>query len=135
MPVIQISPDLEMYYLLDDYTDPWLKPDTVLLIHGTAESSAVWYGWVPHLARRFRVVRPDMRGFGASTPMARDFPWTLEVIIDDFIRLMDALSIERFHLVGAKIGGTIAGAFAARHTERVLTLTIVGTPPSLRTHA
>jgi pimeloyl-ACP methyl ester carboxylesterase len=38
---------------------------------------------VPLLARRFRVVRPDMRGYGASTPMPRDFPWTLDVIIDD----------------------------------------------------
>ena len=129
MPVMQIAADLEMHYLIDDYTDPWREPATILLLHGNAESGAVWYGWVPHLARRFRVVRPDMRGFGDSTPMPRDFPWTLDVVIDDFIRLMDMLGVERFHLVGAKIGGTIARAFAARHPERVLTLTVVGTPP------
>jgi pimeloyl-ACP methyl ester carboxylesterase len=70
-----------------------------------------------------------MRGFGASTAMPRHFPWTLERIIDDYIALMDALNIERFHLVGAKIGGTVARAFAARHPRRVLTLTVVGTPP------
>ena len=129
MPSLRVSPDLEMHYRGDDYTDPWTKPETILLLHGNSESSAAWYAWVPLLARRFRVVRPDMRGFGASTAMPRDFPWTLDVIIDDYIALMDALGIERFHLVGAKIGGTIARAFAARHPQRVITLTVVGTPP------
>ena len=132
MPTLRIPPDLEMNYLVDDYTDPWRKPDTILMLHGNAESGASWYAWVPHLARRYRVVRPDMRGFGASTPMPRDFPWTLDVIIDDYCRLMDSLGIERFHLVGAKIGGTIARAFAARRPARVRTLTVVGTPAPFR---
>jgi pimeloyl-ACP methyl ester carboxylesterase len=43
--------------------------------------------------------------------------------------------VERFHLVGAKIGGTIARAFAARRPARVITLTVVGTPPPLRAGA
>src|SRR5205085_8597045 len=73
-----------------------------------------------------------MRGFGASTPMPRDFPWTLDRLIEDFISLMDRLDCRRFHLGGAKIGGTIARAFAARRPERVLTLTVVGTPPPMR---
>jgi len=46
--------------------------------HGNRESGAAWYGWVPTLARRYRVVRPDTRGFGKSTPVPRDFPWTLD---------------------------------------------------------
>jgi 3-oxoadipate enol-lactonase len=73
-----------------------------------------------------------MRGFGDSTPMPRDFPWTLDVLIDDYARLMEALGVARFHLVGAKVGGTVACAFAARRPERVATLTVVGTPPPLR---
>src|SRR5262245_27791499 len=115
MGTIRIGSDLEINYLVDDYTDPWRKPETILLLHGASESSAVWFGWVPHLARHFRVVRPDMRGFGASTPMPRDYPWSLDRIVDDFLALMHALDIDRFHLVGAKIGGTIARRFAARH--------------------
>ena len=92
MPTLQLSPDLEMHYRVDDFTDPWREPETVLMLHGNAESGAVWYGWVPHLARRYRVVRPDMRGFGESTPMPRDFPWTLDLLIDDYVRVMDALA-------------------------------------------
>lgn len=132
MPIFQSSPDLEMFYQVDDCTDPWTEPETILMLHGNCESHAAWYGWVPQLARHFRLVRPDMRGYGASTPMPRAFPWTLDVLIDDYVRLMEALRIQRFHLVAAKIGGTIARALAARHPERVLTLTVVGTPPAKR---
>jgi pimeloyl-ACP methyl ester carboxylesterase len=132
MPTFQTSPDAQLHYLVDDFADPWRDSETILLLHGNAESGMAWYGWVPSLARRFRVVRPDMRGFGASTPMPRDFPWTLDTVIDDFVRLVDSLGIKRFHLVGAKIGGTIARAFAARRSERVMTLTVVGTPPPMR---
>jgi 3-oxoadipate enol-lactonase len=135
MPTLHSSPDLEMHYEVDDFTDPWRKPETILMLHGNAESGAAWYGWVPALSRKYRVVRPDMRGFGQSTPMPREFPWTLDIIIDDFVRLIDHLGVGRFHLVGAKIGGTIARAFAARRPERVKTLTVVGTPPPLRAGA
>jgi 3-oxoadipate enol-lactonase len=132
MPTLPIAPAHQMHYEVDDFTDPWAAPETILLLHGNAESGAAWYGWVPALARRFRVVRPDMRGFGRSSPMPREYPWTLDALIADYVGLMDHLGVERFHLVGAKIGGTIARAFAARRPERVLTLTVVGTPPPLR---
>jgi 3-oxoadipate enol-lactonase len=132
MPTFRPSPDLEMHYEDDDFTDPWRRPETILLLHGNAESGLAWWAWVPHLARQYRVVRPDMRGFGQSTPMHRDYPWTLDRLVEDFCLLMDHLGIDRFHLVGAKIGGTVARAFAARRPERVKTLTIVGSPPPLR---
>ena len=132
MPTIECPPDGQLHYLVNDFADPWRQSAAILLLHGNAESGGAWYGWIPSLARRFRVVRPDVRGFGGSTPMPRDFSWTLDVLIGDFVRLMDTLGIERFHLVGAKIGGTIARAFAARRPERVITLTVVGTPPPMR---
>src|SRR5437867_2348091 len=132
MPTFEASADLRMHYLVDDFTEPWTEPETILLLHGNAESSLAWYAWVPVLARRFRVVRPDMRGYGASTPMPRDFAWTLDVIVADYTRLMEALGVQRVHLVGAKIGGVIARAFAARRPERVMTPTVVRSPPPLR---
>ena len=132
MPRLKRENDVEIEYRVDDFTDPWREAGTVLLIHGNNESGLAWYGWVPHLARHYKVVRPDMRGFGASTPMPRDFPWTLDTVIDDYLAVMDELEIERFHLVGAKIGGVIGRAFAARHPKRVRTLTVVGSPPPVR---
>jgi pimeloyl-ACP methyl ester carboxylesterase len=132
MPTLRVTPDLEMFYRVDDYTDPWKKPETVLMLHGLAESSAAWFAWVPHLARDFKVVRPDMRGFGDSTPMPADYPWTLNRIVDDFIALMDALDTPRFHVVAAKIGGTVARRLASRFPDRVITLTVAGTPAPYR---
>ena len=132
MPSFHRSADLDMHYAVDDFTDPWRAPQTILLLHGNAESGLAWYAWVPKLARQYRVVRPDMRGFGQSTPMPRDYPWNLDGLLGDFCALMDHLGIARFHLVGAKIGGTIARAFAARQPARVVTLTVVGTPPPFR---
>src|ERR1700745_1287577 len=132
MPTFQPTPDLTMHYEIDGFTDPWRQPETVLLLHGNAESGAAWYGGGPPLARHSRVVLPDMRGFGASTPMPRDFPWTLDRLIEDFIGLMDRLDCRRFHLVGAKIGGTIARALGARPPQRGARLTAGGTPPPRR---
>jgi 3-oxoadipate enol-lactonase len=135
MPSFKPSADLDMHYEVDDFTDPWTTPETVLMLHGNAESGLAWWRWVPKVARQYRVVRPDMRGFGQSSPMPRDFPWTLDRLVEDFCLLMDHLGIDRFHLLGAKIGGTIARAFAARRQERVKTLTVVGTPPPFRAEA
>src|SRR3989442_13340446 len=132
MATFETSPGVHLHYLVDDFTAPWTEPATILLLHGNAESTQAWYAWVPLLARRFRVVRPDMRGCGASTPMPRDFKWSLDVVIDDYVRLIDSLGVQRVHLVGAKIGGIIARAFAARRPERVTTLTVIGSPPPLR---
>ena len=74
MPSFRPTPDLEMHYEVDDLTDPWRDPQTILMLHGNAESGLAWYAWVPKLARHYRVVRPDMRGFGASTAMPRIIP-------------------------------------------------------------
>jgi len=52
MPTFQANPDLAMHYEIDDFTDPWRQPETILLLHGNAESSAAWYGWVPLAPRR-----------------------------------------------------------------------------------
>jgi 3-oxoadipate enol-lactonase len=132
MPTALLPPDLQIHYEIDDYTDPWTTPEVVLMMHGNLESSAAWYAWVPVLARHFRVIRPDMRGYGQSTPpVPADYPWTIDVPIDDFIQLMDQLGVDKFHLVAAKIGGFIARRFAARFPQRVLSLTVIGTPPPI----
>jgi pimeloyl-ACP methyl ester carboxylesterase len=128
MPIATVPPDLKMHYEVDDFAEPWREHETVLLMHGNAESGEVWYGWMPQLAAELRVVRPDMRGFGRSSPMPRNYAWSHDRIVDDFAALMDQLGIERFHVVGAKVGGTMALHLAARHPSRVRTLTVLGPP-------
>ena len=73
MPSFRPTHDLDMHYEVDDFTDPWTHPETVLMLHGNAESGLAWWRWVPKLSPHYRVVRPDMRGFGQSSPMPREF--------------------------------------------------------------
>src|SRR5260370_8088313 len=85
MPTFRPTPDLNMHYEVDDFTDPWHRPDTILLLHGNAESGLAWYGWVPALARHYRAVRPDLPGFGHSTPLPPDYPLTPHRLGEDFL--------------------------------------------------
>jgi 3-oxoadipate enol-lactonase len=128
MATIRIDDTLDMFYRDDCFAAPWTEPATVLLLHGNLESGAVWYGWVPHLARHYRVLRPDMRGFGQSSPMPPDFPWSLDVIADDWAAFLDSLDTGPVHVVAAKIAGVAARRFAARHGRCCRSLTLVGTP-------
>jgi len=117
-----------LFYQVDDYTDPWRKAETVLFIHGLAESGEAWRGWVPYFARHYRVVRLDLRGFGRSTPMPADHKWTMDELLDDVEALMRHLGCEQVHLAGAKSGGSMALKMAADRPQRVKTLIGV-TPP------
>jgi len=132
MPTIKIDSSLTIYYEDDCFVDPWRKPEVVLLIHGIAESSRAWIGWVPWLSREFRVLRPDLRGFGRSTIPARDFKWSINVFVEDLKNFLDKLNIDGVHIIGAKIGGSIAFKFAAEHAEYARTLTIASGPVRVR---
>ena len=83
-------------------------------------------------ARRYRVFRPDQRGFGNSTPMREDFPWTIDVPVADLERFVSEIDVGSVHVVAAKFGGTVAIAFAARYPELVKMLSLVGVPPSTK---
>src|SRR5688572_26007536 len=95
---LDIGDDLRLRYRVDDFTDPWSKPQTVVCVHGFGESGEVWRAWVPHLARHYRVVRIDQRGFGESTPMPEEFPWSLDVLVEDLEHVVTALADGPVHL-------------------------------------
>src|SRR5580698_1535758 len=132
MARFRVSTDCEMAYAVDDFTDPWARSQAVVMWDGLAESGEAWRGWVPHFAREYRVVRPDLRGFGQSTPMPPDYPWRHDQILDDVLNLLDHLGIQKAHVIGAKIGGTLAMRLAARNPQRLLSLAVVGAPVSLK---
>lgn len=119
-------------YVADDWLGPpWRQSETVLLLHGIAESSRAWFAWVPHLAREFRVVRPDLPGFGRS-PAAEDQAWSAERLAADVAGLLDRLGIGKVHVVSAKYGGTVGYQFAADYPERTLTLSVISGPVRIR---
>src|SRR6185295_2392250 len=61
---VRLHDDAELFYTIDDFTDPWTQPETVFLHHGMAKNHKLWYAWIPILAQHYRVVRFDMREYG-----------------------------------------------------------------------
>lgn len=127
MPIVEIRPGVEMAYEDHWFGKPWTVPQTVLMVHGNSESSRAWAPWVPHLSGDYRVVRPDLPGFGAS-PAPRDYSWNAGELAADIGRFLDALGIARCHLIAAKYGGSVAMQFAADQPQRLLSLCLFGSP-------
>ncbi len=128
MPTVKLDDTLEMYYKDDDYADPWRSRETVALHHGNAKNGRLWYAWVPLLARQYRVVRLDARGFGRSTVPPPGYDWSLSGFATDLLRLLDYLELDQVHLIGETVGGTIALQFAYEHPERLHTVTTCTSP-------
>src|SRR5260370_35741850 len=80
MATFRSTPDLAMHYEVDDFTYPWRASETILLLHGNAESGPAWYGWAPPHPPRSRAVRADTRGRGASTASPPRLPCVVELI-------------------------------------------------------
>lgn len=97
----------------------------VLLLHSIGTTLHVWDPQAAVLARRFRVIRPDMRGHGLSETVAGDH--SMSDFAADQAALLDALGIASAHVVGLSIGGRIAQAMAAEHPERVASLLLLDT--------
>ena len=128
MPHIRVDETLVSHYEEQYFGEPWLEPETVLMVHGAAECGLAWYAWVPHLARRYRVIRIDQRGCGLSTPAPADFRWTLENLAADLDHFLTALGLTSVHVVAAKLGAAVSLQFAASCPERVRSLSVLGAP-------
>ena len=127
---VQLDDGAELFYKIDDFTDPWTEPETVLLHHGMAKNHKMWFGWVPVLARHYRVVRFDMRGMGQSTVPEPGYPWSIDNFASDLLQVADRLELDKFHLIGETVGGSISMRFATLHQERLLSLTACTSPTS-----
>jgi pimeloyl-ACP methyl ester carboxylesterase len=132
MPIVDAN-GCQMFYEVDDFTDPWTSDkEAVWLQHGVGRSTKFWYHWVPALARRYRVIRRDMRGHGQSSAPPPDHKWSLDELAEDMRAFMDAVGLERVHYVGESIGGIIGILFATRWPERLKSLTICNSPTTIR---
>ena len=97
----------------------------LVLLHAFPLSSAMWLAQREGLAARFRVITPDLRGFGGS-PLGADEP-SVDVMADDVAALLDAKGIERAIVGGLSMGGFVTLAFCRRHAERILGLVLADT--------
>lgn len=143
MPTL-ITPNTGIEIFYEDNGDP--QAEVILLVMGLGAQMTLWPDELVAalVDRGFRVIRYDNRDIGLSQKMdgARapspatqvlrkkigfpaKVPYTLKDMADDGIGLLDALGIDRAHVVGASMGGMIAQLMAIHYPERLLTLTSI----------
>ena len=127
MPYLDL-PDCKLYYTVDDHTDPWTKPQTVLFVHGFTENFHAWRAWVPHFSRRYRVLRIDQRGFGRSDAVPADYQLTTARYVEDLAETIRKVAEDSVHLVAGKSGGISVMVLAATYPELARTVTASCTP-------
>jgi 3-oxoadipate enol-lactonase len=97
----------------------------LVLLMGIGYDSSLWtLQQVPVLCTRFRVVILDNRDAGRSS--RADHPYTIADMADDVAGLLDALDIQRTHLLGLSMGSMIGMEFALRHADRLDQLVLAG---------
>lgn len=104
--------------------------DPVLLLHGSGPGVSAWANWrttMPALAKRYRVLAPDIVGFGA-TERPDDVYYSLGTWVDHVWAFLDALGLDRVSVVGNSLGGRISLAMAGQRPERLDKMVLMGVP-------
>ncbi|WP_433608833.1 alpha/beta fold hydrolase [Prescottella agglutinans] len=101
----------------------------VLLLHGSGAGVSAWANWrglIPVLAQNFRVIAPDLVGFGyTSLPEPARFE-IFDTWIDQILALLDGLDIPKVHVVGNSFGGGLALHLATRYPDRLGRIVLMG---------
>ena len=96
------------------------KAPAVLLLHGFPTSSHMFRDLIPELARRYRVIAPDLPGFGYSdAPSRADFTYSFEAIANVIDSFTTAVGLERFAIYVFDYGAPIGFRLATRHPEKI----------------
>jgi pimeloyl-ACP methyl ester carboxylesterase len=104
----------------------------VLMLHGWPDSARLWRHQVPVLAGRgFRVITPDLRGFGRSEQPGEVRSYGLRNVVGDITGLLDRLEVPAAHVVGHDWGAAVAWLTAIMRPDRVRTLTAISVPHPL----
>jgi len=100
----------------------------VLLVHGSGPGVSAYANWrltIPALAERFRVIAPDVIGFG-FTDRPDDISYGLDAWTAHLVGVLDALGVDRAHVIGNSMGSALALDLAVRHPQRVGRLVLMG---------
>jgi len=102
----------------------------VVFVHGFSHNRSVWSQLVSSMSPGLRCFCVDLRGHGAS-PWSPEADYGLSSYAEDLLRFLEDRHLDRVDLVGHSLGGNVATLFAAAHPERVRSLVLVDTGPSL----
>jgi pimeloyl-ACP methyl ester carboxylesterase len=116
VPLLQIGDGVELEHLVTGEGDP------LLLVMGTGGSMPLWGPVMEPLSAGHRVIAYDHRGLGGSPPS--DDGMSMRSLADDAAAVLDALEIERAHVIGWSLGSAVSQELAINHPERVASLVL-----------
>jgi pimeloyl-ACP methyl ester carboxylesterase len=97
----------------------------VLFVHGNASSATFWEEMMLDLPAAYRGIAPDQRGYGdAARTKKIDATRGMGDLADDLAALLDTLDIEKAHVIGHSLGGSVLWRFMADYPERIITVTL-----------
>ncbi len=99
--------------------------EPIVLVHGNCSAARFWEELIVALAERYRVVAPDLRGYGRTDAAPLDATRGVRDFGDDLHALFEALGLHRPHLAGWSLGGAVAMQYAINHPNNVASLTLV----------
>lgn len=111
--------------------------EVAVLLHGFPQDRTSWDGVAAGLhTAGVRTLAPDQRGYSPRARPRGRSAYRLSELVADVLALVDAADLQRVHLVGHDWGGAVAWALAARHPDRLASLTVLSTPhPRAMMHA
>jgi pimeloyl-ACP methyl ester carboxylesterase len=118
MPKVKVG-DINMYYEIHGQGEP------LVFIAGFMTSLDMWCSVIPAFSREYQLVIFDNRGAGRSD--VPDIPYTEEMLTGDIAGLLDAIGIDKTHICGVSMGGSLAQYFALRYPQRVISLILEST--------
>lgn len=98
--------------------------DPVILLHGFGASADSWNRFAKPLTKHYRVIAPDLPGWGASTRL-ETASYGYPAQVERLHQFLSTLKLGRVHLIGHSMGGFIASAYAARYPDEVITLGLI----------
>ncbi len=98
---------------------------SLVLLHAVGTSGLMWWQHIPRLARRFRVLTPDLPGHGRSPKPEGSL--SIQAMSEELYKTLHALNLSRVHCVGLSLGGMVAQMLAVDHPSFVLSLTLCDT--------
>ncbi len=98
--------------------------DVIVFVHGFGADKDNWAFAAPHFTNKYRMIAPDLPGFG-ETDSSADLGYSIEEQTARLMRFLDALGIEKCHIAGNSMGGFIALQTALDHGHRLTTLTLL----------
>ena len=110
-----------------NYTDTGGSGTPVVLLHAFPFNSAMWEPQVESLGDKFRLIAPDLKGFGETDAPEGEDAYSMDGYADDVKALVDSLGLERFVLAGLSMGGYIALAYMRKYADGVTGLVLADT--------